>query len=444
MLEEFSYPYISILKAEAWSIEQILDGLGLIQISIFLPAPGTAPSPTPFEGMRAIFNCLLVYSIFLSIFLLVVGYVLRRKRGLLSVAILLMLPGLLGVFGIWPSSGWVPERYILNGSGELGTPLGTVSLLFLGLLSGWSITILVVDIFAFKNGFWHAYDHVWCVAALLAGIFFVVDAEMNQHQRELDQNTKKISQTSFYLLRQVELYDAWCLKNGHTASASCQWANTIQSQLSDYAYSGFVPGLTPKYTAQIYGGGTFAAPLEETHRIRTEIAAYNRLLCPVTDLGHGISQYSTSSRCNPTPIAVAEALPEYLDGEEISYDPYKTTALASELLIPNIIRLGVIHDKLVAKEQTGLRDKQFRWVYYIFFSLVIGGKIANATAKLTKMSERTRGETRRSLYLFRRIIMLARRTYRSIPRLISISTTWLKNNTHRLFSKLKQFGRKPA
>lgn len=86
----------------------------------------------------------------------------------------------------------------------------------------------------------------------------------------------------------------------------------------------------------------------------------------MTDLGHGISQYSTSSRCNPTPIAVAEALPEYLDGEEISYDPYKTTALASELLIPNIIRLGVIHDKLVAKEQTGLRDKQFRWVYYIF------------------------------------------------------------------------------
>lgn len=102
MLEEFLYPYISILKAEAWSIEQILDGLGLIQISIFLPAPGTAPSPTPFEGMRAIFNCLLVYSIFLSIFLLVVGYVLRRKRGLLSVAILLMLPGLLGylVYGL--------------------------------------------------------------------------------------------------------------------------------------------------------------------------------------------------------------------------------------------------------------------------------------------------------------------------------------------------------
>lgn len=439
MLKFFLYPYYSMLISGAWSIAQNLSGLGMHQ-SILLPMPGATSALTPTEVALACFLVLFIYAIFLSLLLFLAGYVLQRKIGLMSIAILLILPGLLGICDIWPSTGWVSENFTIDGTGILGAPFGTVSLLLFGLLSGWAITILIVDIFTFKDGFWHAYDHVWCVAAILAGIFFVADAEMNQHRRELDQTIEKISQTSSYLLRQVELYDAWCLKNGDAASASCKWANAVQFRLYDYAYSSatsFLPGLAPKSTAQMFGDGTSPASLEEICKIRTEIAAYNRLQCPVIDLGHGRLRYSITTSCKPTPIAVAEAFPEYLDGEKNSYAPNIPLALASELLVPNIIRLSVIYDKLIAKEQVCLRDKQYRWLYYIFFSIVIGGKVANATAKLTKMSERTGEETRRCLYLFRRIIMLERQTRVFILRSICKLTSWLIGKVRRLFLKLE-------
>jgi len=399
-----------MLGSAAWSLEQSLDGLGLIFLSIFTPMPGAIPPPTPSEGMLLILTGLFLFSVLLSIPLLLAGYVLWRKSGLLIVAALLVLPGLMGVFELWPNFSGTPERYTLAGTGMLGSPWGTGPLLFLGLLSGWSISLLAVDIFRLKDNFWHVYDHVWCIAALVAGIFFVADAGVNQHRRELDHNIDKISQTSFYLLRQVELYDDWCRKSGNTSLLSCQWASLMQFKLSDYAYSSefyFSSNFAPQSTAQLYGGGVDKeASKEDIRKIRMEIAAYNHLMCPVTDLGNGFSRPSKPSiLCKPTPIQVSEAIPELLDGKEVKGSLLTPTALASEFLIPNLIRLGVIQKKLTAEEHQNKRNRHFRWIYYLFFSGVVGGKVANATAKLTGISGREDKETRRSLYLMRRIAL---------------------------------------
>lgn len=410
MLGKFLYPYLSMLSSGAWSLEQSLDGLGLISLSIFMPMPGVTPPPTPTEGMLLILSGLFLFSVLLSIPLLLSGYVIRRRSGLLLVAGLIVLPGVMGVCGLWPNLDGSPERYNLSGTGMLGSPWGIGPLLFLGLLSGWSMVLLVVDIFRLKDGFWHIYDHVWCIAALVAGIFFVADAGVSQNQREFDQNIDKISKTSLYLLGQVELYDDWCRKSGHISLASCQWASLMQYKLSDYAYSSefnFSLSSPPQSTAQIYGGGHKEASADDMRIIRMEIAAYNRVMCPVTDLGNGFSQSSKPSMlCKPTPIQLSEAIPEPLNGKESKYSPLTPTALASELLVPNLIRLGKIQKRLTEEALQNKRNKHFRWLYYLFFSVVVGGKVANSTAKMVDMSGREDKETRRSLHLIRHMALL--------------------------------------
>lgn len=411
----FLYPYISMLDGAAWSIQQSLDGLGLSSTSyVERDAAGHIANSywSPGQTELVILGSLILLAIPLCLSLLTSGYILARRRGACLMLAATLTPGCLSLLSLWPAVQFSPVSYTIDGAGILGSPWGMFPLVALGLVAGWCTTMIIVDITAADERFWHSYDHLWYAAALLAGIFFVADASVREHLRDLQENTFEARQTSAYLQKQAAGYDQWCHQTSRIDTLSCRWASDVQQKLLDYSVE--VPAVFkehgPKTSSEIYaplGGGISEANITT---IRTEIAAYNRELCPIVELGQSTRQLARpSARCLQTPIQFCNVAPDPLNGTVDRDAMVATVALASECLIPTLVALRTNTEKLVAQDKADRRTAHLRWMYYVFFSAVVGGKIAGATVKLASMHKRAPSEHRRTLHLIRRVIGLSRK-----------------------------------
>ncbi|WP_174948494.1 hypothetical protein [Burkholderia contaminans] len=155
-------------------------------------------------------------------------------------------------------------------------------------------------------------------------------------------------------------------------------------------------------------------------QIRLEIAAYNRELCPATDLGHGVQQLAAPSRhCLTTPPNFSRAFHDPLNGKVDNSTFDTPLALDSEGIIPTLVMYRTEQEALWKKVEQDRRTKHYRWMYYLLFSLVIGGKTAGATVKLAEMDKRSLQDSRRSSYLARKVIYATWNTGR-----YTIRTIW--------------------
>jgi hypothetical protein len=263
---------------------------------------------------------------------------------------------------------------------------------------------LLADILPLGDRFGHLYDHLWCTAGLVAAVFFVADAGVGEHAKELAESQSTSRQASSFLARQTGAYAAWCEKHQRTSSASCRWASDVQQTLLDYAtdHVAIFTEFGPHTSADIYAHFRRPLPPQEVITIRREIAAYNAAKCPVKQLAPGFSQLAPPSTvCLSTPAMYCTAFPDPLDGMVDTEHIVRTTALASECIIPTLVRLREEQQKLLALSIGDKRNKHYRWLYYGFFSLVVGGKIATSTMKLFSMGARSRTEIRRTVQLFK-------------------------------------------
>lgn len=407
MLRTFLYPYVSTLYGAAWNIQQNIEGLGIASSNVVERDPqgniinsywSPAEATLPILGMLALCNLALAVLFVLS------GYVLGRKRGAMGAVGLLALPGCLHLASLWPMLRYLPARFDISGTGALGAPLGFLPLLALGMLLGWCVTILLADILPLGDRFGHLFDHLWCTAGLVAAVFFVVDVGVGEHAKELAESQSTSRQASNYLARQTGSYAVWCEKHHGTSSASCRWASDVQQTLLDYAsdHVAIFTEFGPHISADVYARFRRAIPPQDVITIRREIAAYNAAQCPVRQLAPGISQLAPPSTvCLRTPAIYCTALADPLDGKVDKENIVRTTALASECIIPTLVRLREEQQKLLALSIKDKRNKHYRWLYYGFFSLVVGGKIATSTMKLFSMGARSPTEIRRTVQLFK-------------------------------------------
>lgn len=412
MVHQFLFPYFSMLYSAAWNIQQSLDGLGLSSSNIISRDQqghivGSYWSPG--EALLPIFGLVFLFALLLSLGVVTAGYVLGRKKGALLATAVMLVPGCLGLVSLWPAIPFVPDTYAISGTGVLGSGWGMLPLVGMGMIAGWCAILILIDLTRAGDNFWNAYDHLWYGAGLLAGIFFVADAQVGEHARALQESSREFQQASAFLLKQVAGYDQWCRQNSRTGTASCEWASDVQQKLLDYSTQ--VPAvqewLGPKSSAELYRPLGGEANEGSIATIRTEIAEYNRSVCPVTDLGDGFRQLARpSSRCQQTPGSFCTAFPDPLNGKVDKDGARATTALASECVIPTLIRLQAEVEKLSQTATEDRRAKHYRWMYYAFFSLVVGGKIAHATVKLASMNKRSNEETRRALHFVRRVFGL--------------------------------------
>ncbi|WP_175772854.1 hypothetical protein [Paraburkholderia phenazinium] len=113
----------------------------------------------------------------------------------------------------------------------------------------------------------------------MAAIFFVVDAQTNEHVAELRASSSTSQTASAYLLKQTMAYETWCRETGHDNTLSCQWASDVQQTLLDYTTA--VPlifeAFGPKSSADVYSGNGRQFDARDILTIRREITAYNRV-----------------------------------------------------------------------------------------------------------------------------------------------------------------------
>jgi hypothetical protein len=225
-------------------------------------------------------------------------------------------------------------------------------------------------------------------------VFFVADAGVGEHTKELAESQSISRQASNYLARQTGAYAAWC-EHQRISSSSCRWASDVQQTLLDYASANVAifTEFGPHTSADIYARFRQPLPPQEVIAIRREIVAYNAAKCPVKQLAPGIAQLAPPSTvCLGTPPMYCTAFADPLDGKMDQENIVRTTALASECIIPTLVRLREQQQKLLALTIEDKRSKHYRWLYYGFFSLVVGGKIATSTMKLFSMGSRSQTE----------------------------------------------------
>jgi hypothetical protein len=413
LLSQFLIPYLTVLSRAAWSIQQNLEGAGLLSSDMTAPDLAAAmPGATlvsgwdPGASVRVIFGLLCMLCLLFVPFVMLAGFAVGRKIGVLATAIVLLLPGVAGVTGILPRVAPAPEAFEIGGVGVTGDIFGMLSLVALLVAVGWTVTVLAADSLPVRNKGWEVYDHFWLVLGLIAAVFFIADSQMAQHDADFRETSQDVQRASGYLLKQVETYISWCRQNATDHAASCHWASHVHPSLLRLAFEDprvFVK-LGPDSSMALYGDDLYhPATTAEMDKVRREIADYNQKVCPVTDLGNGLKMMSAASpQCQNTPAQFCTAFPDALGGKVPETLMGFSVALASECVIPSLIRFRRLATRRADEAEHDHRNRNYRWMYFLGFSILLGGKLAGTTAKLASFNDRAVGETRRVLRLLGR------------------------------------------
>jgi hypothetical protein len=298
LLSQFLIPYLAVLSRAAWNIKQNLEGAGLLSSDMTAPDlaalaaamhAGAVSGWDPGASVLGILGLLCVACLLFVPFVMLAGYAIGRTLGVLVTAVVLLLPGVASVAGIFPRVAPAPETFVIGGVGVTGDIFGMLSLVALLVAVGWTVFVLAADSLPIRNKGWEVYDLFWLVLGLTAAVFFIADSQMSQHDANFRETGNDVQRASGYLLKQVEAYISWCRQNAADHAASCSWASHVHPKLLNIEFEDprvFVK-LGPDSSAALYGDQRRAATPAEMDQIRREIAAYNQRLCPVEDLGHG-------------------------------------------------------------------------------------------------------------------------------------------------------------
>ena len=411
-LVRFFGPYIQFLAGAAYSIRQTREGLN--QVPTNFDAFVTDKS-SQVEVIWVPFVALLSYSLLLGGLIVIAAYILGRRRGSFIALFLLALPGIASTLGLWPYINYLPDSLVLGGTGILGSVWGMFPLVFMGLLTGWSVVVILSDLWDLKDKFRHYYDHLWYSMAILTCLFFVADSNTSQSVRKLQQTTQLARQASAYLLQQVRAYDLQCQQDPSIGSVSCAWASDVQQTLSDYTTYDeiFFTTLGPKSSAAIYSPLGSQSSSQQILTIRREIKAYNDSRCPVKMIDERLSKMSRpSATCQRPPFMLCTSGPDPLDGHIEKYGRDLIVAIASECIIPSLVALREKQEKLKAVVADNNLAKHFRWLFFVLFPLVVGGKVANATSRAIELDKRPEQERRRLVGLLRPVWLGAKNAVR--------------------------------
>lgn len=389
-------------------MQQSLEGLGLASSNFIIKDDdGKIINSywSPSEAIVMPFLEILSYSILLLPFLLLASYVAGRLKGVLATIAILTLPGFLSMAGLWPGFNGIPEDYVISGTGVLGSPYGILPLLILGVLTGWTLLILIYDILNLKKRSKDVYDHFWYASALLAAIFFVVDTGANQRKQQLADMNQETRGASEYLVNEIYRYQKYCDKANSSKSISCQWANDALFKLtsiSDFSASMY-QSLGPETSHEFYKKSASSVLDDHIMLLRLEIEQYNLQLCPYIETNYGGRTAPISETCRVPPPAFCSGLTDPSDGVLSNTYAIRTVALASECIVPTLVRMKKVQSRLLKQAQQDEKDKHHKWAFFLFFSVIIGGKIANASASALQFDARPPTDRRRIWGLIRKL-----------------------------------------
>lgn len=423
-LRSFFDPYLQFLRGAAYSLHQVLEGLGITSSS-FTEVDSAGKIVDSYwsaeQGVYPVLGALIVLTILLIPFVSLAAYTINRTKGLVIFYVLLCLPGLLNLAGLYPNILYMPQNYNINGTGTLGSEIGMIPLLLIAVVTGWAGIILVYDNLRLTERFRQYYDHLWFPTALVAAYFFVADNGAHQNTSKLNEIESSTQQSSRYLLGQVRKYQDYCKANGMINSKSCQWSDYVQWQLSNTSESTaplFVQ-LAPDTSAEYYSKPGHKISSQDIIDIRNEISNYNQTLCPVKTISKDIKQMAPlSSTCEAPPTKYCLAFPDGPEGIVDRYIITQPVALASECIIPTLVASKPRLTKLFHEFEKNERAKNYRWLYFLVIAVAVGGKVANSSTKLAEFDTRPPEKRRIILKVFAKYLTRSLRLVRLIVRIV--------------------------
>ena len=395
-LKLFLQPYLQFLLGAAYNVQQTLEGLHIWTAGFAVRDKadrivGGYWSAT--EAVAVPFGMLLLYAIALAPALVLAVRFAFGRRAMWMLWLAAITPGVLALMGAYPTIRWTPASYIV-GSGDLGEPMGMLAVLLLGLMSGWVIVVAATGFLRLGDRFRHSYDHVWYAIGVVAGCLFVMDLNSARDVASLREANQVSKGESAYLLAQVRRFAAVCDRDASRYPHACPWAAGVQGRLSEYAHEGdhFFFEFGPANSAEVYAADV-RRDAADAPAVRKELVAYNDLECPVTSLGGGFSQSSpVSARCEAPPEEYCAAFPETLGSDDMRSFVLRPVAIANECIVPTLIQQRRVQSGLRGQVDTATSGRHIRWMFFIFLSVLAGGKVANASMRLREAAEKSRKE----------------------------------------------------
>jgi hypothetical protein len=166
----------------------------------------------------------------------------------------------------------------------------------------------------------------------------------------------------------------------------------VQGRLSEYAHEGdhFFFEFGPTKSAEVYAADV-RSDVVDAPAVRQELVAYNDLECPVTSLGVGFSRFSpVSARCEAPPEEYCAAFPEPLGSDDMRSFVMRPVAIANECIVPTLIQQRRVQSGLRGQVDMATSGRHVRWMFFIFLSVLAGGKVANASMRLKEAAEKSR------------------------------------------------------
>lgn len=410
-MKDFIRPYVDFFASAAYNLQQTLEGYGLAS-SLFYIRDETGKITdsywSPSEAIVLPFLEILGYFVLLLPFLILASYVAARWKGIILLIVLLLLPGALSVLGYWPRFSGIPDGYVVGGLGVLGSPLGIIPLLILGLLTGWTVSILAHDTFALTKRYKDIYDHVWYCLALSTAVFFVANTVQARNSEELTRLNTNFKDASQYLLNQIYDYKEYCQHEIPHSPLACNWASNITHFLNIHAESNpkSVKIFGPESSKAFYRQGTRDLTDQQILEIRVEFQRYNQERCPTRTVNDRVRVLSPDSKsCRVPPARLCSGLKDSGAGLIDEHFIAHRVAIASECIIPMLVREKFLQDKQLELVDEDKRHLHHRWLFFIAFSVLVGGKVANATASALNFPSRVTGDRFRLWNLLRNTVM---------------------------------------
>jgi hypothetical protein len=397
LLLKLFQPYAFMILGMTYSVQQALEGLN-INSTQFTPMRDQhgAIIGSALDVNASLALPFLAVLVFLVVWLILWMLALRALWGRRSMSwglLLLLLPGVLSLTGVWPQVHWLPRRYDV-GSGYVGGLSGMLLLQVAAMSTGWALTVLLTCRLKLDDRFRHGYDQFWYALAISAGLFFVADLNANGQRDDLRQSAATSRAASGYLLDQTRRLEAACESGTVRLPLACQWAGNSQWQLEEYAHESerLYWQLGPELEWRVYTGSNSAPDDRAVDALRQELRQYNSQVCPVTDLGGGASQTSRVSRvCQTTPPDFCTAFPaRRLPGVDPSFGLMQPMAIANECVAPTLYRLRIEQASLASSVGDNDKARHLRTMFFVFVAFIAGGKVANASVRMTEAIRKAR------------------------------------------------------
>lgn len=366
-LFEFFTPYLKICHIAAWGIAQNLEGIGLFgYLNNYyvsgVPYPVWNLSPT--QGVTLVSLVYTALLLFLFLVNIRAAFYLGKGYGYAALSAWL-IPGVLTIAGVSFDVATLGPDKFEYGQGFPGNLGSAVINLLLFMILGWSV-ITLIGAWFHREKFKHAYDHIWYPLALMAAVYFVVDAGFDSYQRDFKHSDEKITQYLNLYSTSAASAVAACEKSPslfQQAEHLCTTLGGLQSEIKvDLEFSGELRARSQlsRWVTLLAGG--------KDEALSREINIANMWAC---DQGH--------LRENCTRIPMDAAL--------------KTADLDTTYLFPpNDYAVAIEkHQLALVKADSKIREVQqsrnYRYFAFLGVAFLAGGKVSNSTRSLSRNGE---------------------------------------------------------